>query len=72
MKEKVEAEWHPTDKSHSRTDDDWKRIMAEPYVTKTEEEEKKKGEEGDGTMRKEEIKLTAPNGVFKFNTPIEP
>ena len=48
MKEKVEVEWYPTDKSHSRTDDDWKRIMAEPYVTETEKEEKKKGEEGDG------------------------
>ena len=44
MEKKVKAKWHPTDKSHSRTDDDWKRIMAEPYVTKTEEEEKKKGE----------------------------
>ncbi len=47
MKEKVEAEWHPTDKSHSRTDDDWKHIMAEPYGTEAEEEEKKKGEKGE-------------------------
>jgi len=38
MKEKVEAEWHPTDKSHSRTDDAWKRIMVEPYVTEREED----------------------------------
>jgi hypothetical protein len=42
MEKKVKAEWHPTDKSHIRTDDDWKRIMAEPYVIETEKEEKKK------------------------------
>ena len=41
MKEKVKAEWHPKDNKHSRTDDDWKRIMAEPYVIETEKEEKK-------------------------------
>jgi len=41
MEKKVKAEWHPTDKSHIRTDDDWKRIMAEPYVIETEKEEKK-------------------------------
>ena len=40
MKKKVKAEWHPTDKSHSRTDDDWKRIIAEPYVRETEKVEK--------------------------------
>ena len=41
MEKKVKAKWHPTDKSHIRTDDDWKRIMAEPYVIETEKEEKK-------------------------------
>jgi hypothetical protein len=41
MEKKVKAEWHPTDKSHIRTDDDWKRIMAEPYVIEAEKEEKK-------------------------------
>ena len=40
MEKKVKAKWRPTDKSHSRTDDDWKRIMAEPYVVETEEKEK--------------------------------
>jgi len=51
MQEKVKAEWHPKDNNHRRTDDDWKRIMAEPYVIETEKEEKiqkKKGEKGDG------------------------
>jgi hypothetical protein len=46
MKKKVKAEWRPTDKSHSRTDDDWKRIMAEPYVIETEKEEKKEKKKG--------------------------
>jgi len=52
MKKKVKAEWHPKDSNHSRTNDDWKRIMAEPYVIETEEKEKeekkekKKGEKG--------------------------
>ncbi len=41
MKNKVKAEWHPKDNKHIRTDDDWKRIMAEPYVLETEKEEKK-------------------------------
>ena len=48
MMKKVKAGWHPKDHNHSRTDDDWKRIMAEPYGTEAEEEEKKKGEKGDG------------------------
>jgi hypothetical protein len=46
MKKKVKAEWRPTDKSHSRTDDDWKRIIAEPYVIETEKEEKKEKKKG--------------------------
>ena len=46
MKKKVKAEWHPKDKTHSRTDDDWKRIMAEPYVIETEKEEKKEKKKG--------------------------
>ena len=46
MEKKVKAEWRPTDKSRSRTDDDWKRIMAEPYVTETEKEEKKEKKKG--------------------------
>jgi hypothetical protein len=41
MKKKVKAEWHPKEHNHSRTDNDWKRIMAEPYVIETEKEEKK-------------------------------
>ena len=46
MKKKVKADWRPKDKSHSRTDDDWKRIMAEPYVTETEKEGKKEKKKG--------------------------
>ena len=46
MVKKVKAEWHPTDKTHSRTDDDWKRIMAEPYVTEPEKPENKEKKEG--------------------------
>ena len=47
MVKKIKAEWHPTDKTHSRTDDDWKRIMAGPYVVKeTEKEEKKEKKNG--------------------------
>ncbi len=46
MVKKIKAEWHPTDKTHSRTDDDWKRIMAEPYVTEPEKAEKKEKKEG--------------------------
>ena len=45
MKKKVKAEWNPKDNKHSRTDDDWKRIMAEPYVKETEKEEKKEKRE---------------------------
>jgi len=45
MEKKVKAKWHPTDKGHSRPDDDWKRIMAEPYVKETEKEEKKEKKE---------------------------
>ena len=41
MKKKVKPEWHPKDDKHIRTDDDWKRIMAEPYLLETEKEEKK-------------------------------
>ena len=56
MKEKVKAEWHPKDNKHSRTDDDWKRIMAEPYVIETEEkekeEEKEKKEKKKGSFHK--------------------
>ncbi|HUL29321.1 MAG TPA: hypothetical protein VLZ03_02610 [Thermodesulfobacteriota bacterium] len=46
MKKKVKAEWHPKDNKHIRTDDDWKRIMAEPYVLETEKEEKKEKKKG--------------------------
>jgi len=46
MKKKVKAEWHPKDNKHSRTNDDWKRIMAEPYVLETEKEEKKEKKNG--------------------------
>ncbi len=43
---KKSAEWHPKDNKHIRTDDDWKRIMAEPYVPETEKEEKKEKKKG--------------------------
>ncbi len=46
MMKKVKAEWHPTDKSHSRSDEDWKRIMAQPYVIETQKEEKKEKKSG--------------------------
>ena len=46
MKKKVKTEWNPKDKKHSRTDDDWKRIMAEPYVLEAEKEEKKEKKNG--------------------------
>jgi hypothetical protein len=46
MKKKVKAEWHPKDNKHIRSDDDWKRIMAEPYVLETEKEEKKEKKNG--------------------------
>jgi hypothetical protein len=46
MKKKVKAEWHPKDNKHIRTDDDWKRIMAEPYLLETEKEEKKEKKNG--------------------------
>jgi len=46
MQKKVKAEWHPKDNKHIRTDDDWKRIMAEPYVLETEKEEKKDKKKG--------------------------
>jgi hypothetical protein len=46
MKKKVKAEWHPKDSKHIRTDDDWKRIMAEPYVLETEKEGKKEKKNG--------------------------
>ena len=46
MEKKLKAKWHPTDKGHSRTDADWKRIMAEPYVKEAEKEEKKEKKNG--------------------------
>ena len=38
-KKKVEEEWCPTDKSNSRTDKDWERIMAVPDVKEEKEKE---------------------------------
>jgi len=46
MKKKVKAEWYPKDNKNIRTDDDWKRIMAEPYVLEKEKEEKKEKKNG--------------------------
>jgi len=46
MKKKVKAEWYPKDNKNIRSDDDWKRIMAEPYVLEKEKEEKKEKKNG--------------------------